>query len=150
MDTNTQPGAIELIRLTCFTQSVSVRLRSTAPTHEGNGVRYYAADAVITSDFVNGTVPLGFDSDDLTDWGLLLNAAAEAERDGALDDPFKADWPRAGRTAYLRFIAHDPYLVEVHDGPSTRIVVSVPLDMGEEWIAESRERLTAARAALGE
>ena len=29
------------------------------------------------------------------------------------------------------------------------VVVSVPLDMGEEWIAESRERLAAARAALG-
>ncbi|MFD8981988.1 hypothetical protein [Streptomyces sp. NPDC059564] len=28
-------------------------------------------------------------------------------------------------------------------------MVSVPLDMGEEWIAESRERLAAARAALG-
>ncbi|MGW6983866.1 DUF5959 family protein [Streptomyces sp. NPDC054932] len=40
-------------------------------------------------------------------------------------------------------------MVEVHDGPSTQIVVSVPLDMGAKWIAESRERLAAARAALG-
>ncbi|MFB7189053.1 DUF5959 family protein [Streptomyces sp. NPDC056230] len=59
------------------------------------------------------------------------------------------DWPQSGRTAYLRFIAEDPYVVEVHDETSTQIVVSVPLDMGEEWIAESRERLAAARAALG-
>ncbi|MFD9436143.1 DUF5959 family protein [Streptomyces sp. NPDC060002] len=65
--------------------------------------------------------------------------------------PFTADWPRSGRAAYLRFIADDPYVVEVHDGPSTQIVVAVPLDLGAEWIAtgESRQQLAAARAALG-
>ncbi|MCX4808674.1 DUF5959 family protein [Streptomyces sp. NBC_01214] len=73
----------------------------------------------------------------------------ENEQEADLDEPFTADWPRSGRTAYLRFIADDPYVVEVHDGPSTQIVVSVPLDMSEEWIAESRERLAAARAVLG-
>ncbi|MFC9624450.1 hypothetical protein ACFTXM_32235 [Streptomyces sp. NPDC056930] len=43
-----------------------------------------------------------------------------------------ADWPQSGRTAYLRFIAEDPCVVEVHDGTGTQTVVSVPLDMGEE------------------
>ncbi|MFJ7200270.1 MULTISPECIES: DUF5959 family protein [unclassified Streptomyces] len=70
-------------------------------------------------------------------------------RQDRCDGPFTADWPQSGRTAYLRFIAEDPYVIEVHDGTSTQIVVSVPLDMGEEWMAESRERLAAARAALG-
>ncbi|MGW7369376.1 DUF5959 family protein [Streptomyces sp. NPDC054841] len=154
MNTNTQPGAIELIRLADSGQSVSVRLRSTAPAPEDRGVRYYDAETVITSDFVNGTVHLGFESEDLTDWGRLLDAIEEAEQEAELaadlDEPFTADWPRAGRTAHLRFIAEDPYVVEVHDGPSTGIVVSVPLDMREEWIAESRERLATARDALGE
>jgi hypothetical protein len=150
MNTNTQPDAIELIRLADSGQSVSVRLRSTARALESRGVRYYDAETVVTSDFVNGTVYLGFDSEDLTDWGRLLDAIEEAEEEADLDEPFTADWPRAGRTAYLRFIAEDPYVVEVHDGPGTGIVVSVPLDMHEEWIAESRERLATAQAALGE
>ncbi|MFH9749080.1 DUF5959 family protein [Streptomyces anulatus] len=98
---------------------------------------------------MNGTVYLGFDSEDLSGWGRLLDAIEEDEQEADLDEPFTADWPRSGRAAYLRFIADDPYVVEVHDGPSTQIVVSVPLDMREEWIAESRERLAAARAALG-
>ncbi|WP_030965118.1 DUF5959 family protein [Streptomyces sp. NRRL S-378] len=148
MDTNTQPDAIELIRLADLTQSISVRLRLTEPTLESLGVRYYDAEAVVTSGFVNGTVYLGFDSEDLKDWDRLLDAIEEAEHEADLDDPFTADWPRSGRTAYLRFIAEDPYVVEVHDGPSTQIVVSVPLDMGAKWVAESRERLAAARAAL--
>ncbi|MEU6212815.1 DUF5959 family protein [Streptomyces sp. NPDC047023] len=149
MDMNTQPDAIELIRLADPSQSVTVRLRSAEPTLEGLGVRSYDAEAVVTSGFVTGTVYIGFDSEDLSDWGRLLDAIEENEQEADLDEPFTADWPRSGRTAYLRFIADDPYVVEVHDGPSTQIVVSVPLDMGQEWVAESRERLAAARAALG-
>ncbi|MFE5717532.1 DUF5959 family protein [Streptomyces erythrochromogenes] len=148
MDTNTQPHAIELIRLADACQSVIVRLGSTESTLERPGVRHYDAEAVVTSDFMNGSVYLGFDSEDLADWGRLLDAIEEAEQEADLDEPFTADWPRSGRTAYLRFIAEDPYVVEVHDGPSTQIVVSVPLDMGEGWITESRGRLAAARAAL--
>lgn len=56
MDTNTPPDAIELIRLADSSQSVSVCLRSTKPTLESLGVRYYDAEAVVTSGFVNGTV----------------------------------------------------------------------------------------------
>ncbi|GAA3482951.1 hypothetical protein GCM10018966_093700 [Streptomyces yanii] len=81
---------------------------------------------------MNGTVYLGFDSEDLSDWGRLLDAIEEAEQEADLDEPFTADWPRSGRTAYLRFISDDPYVVEVRDGTSTQIVVSAPLDMGED------------------
>jgi hypothetical protein len=95
MDTNTWPDARELIRPADSSQSVSVRMRSTAPTLKGLGVRYYDAEAVVTSGFV------------------LTN--------------------RSRRTGHT----------------NTQIVVSVPLDMGEGWMAESRERLGAARAALG-
>ncbi|MFD3937798.1 DUF5959 family protein [Streptomyces sp. NPDC058611] len=150
MDTNTQPDAIELIRLADSGQSVSVRLHLTAPTMESLGVRYYDAEAVITSDFVNGTGYLDFDSEDIKDWSRLLDAIEEAQQDGGSDEPLAADWPQAGKAAYLRFIAEDPLRVEVHNGYSTGIAVSVPLDLGEEWIAEARERLTAARVALGE
>ncbi|WP_327710145.1 DUF5959 family protein [Streptomyces sp. NBC_00464] len=149
MEANTQPDAIELIRLVDPTQSVIVRLRSTQPTGRSAGVQRYDAEAVVTSGFVNGTVYLGFDSEDLSDWGNLLDAIEEVEQEIGLDEAFTADWPREGRTAYLRFIADDPYVVEVHDGTSTQIVVSVPLDMRGDWIADSRQRLSAARAVLG-
>ncbi|MFF0203298.1 DUF5959 family protein [Streptomyces sp. NPDC005017] len=79
-----------------------------------------------------------------------MGAAAGGRTGSRLDEPFTADWPRSGRTAYLRFVADDPYIVEVHDGVGAQIFVSVPLDMGEGWVTESRERLAAARAALKE
>ncbi|MFF1482250.1 DUF5959 family protein [Streptomyces sp. NPDC058301] len=103
----------------------------------------------MTSGFVNGMVDLGFDSMDLSEWGRLLDAVEEAEQQGDFEEPFTADWPQAGRTAHLRFIADDPYVIEVHDGTGTQIVIAVPLDLGDEWIAESRQRLAAARAAPG-
>ncbi|MFJ6785851.1 DUF5959 family protein [Streptomyces yangpuensis] len=149
MDTNSQPDAIELIRLADQSQSISVRLRSTVPTLESPGVRYYAADAVVASGFVNGSVLLDLDSGDLADWGRLLDVIEEVEQEADLDESFIADWPRSGNTAYLRFIAEDPYVVEVHDGTGTQVVVSMPLDLGEGWIAESRERLRVAQGVLG-
>ncbi|WP_267881952.1 MULTISPECIES: DUF5959 family protein [unclassified Streptomyces] len=82
-------------------------------------------------------------------WSESFLSVDDAEQAVDLDEPFMADWPQEGRTAYLRFIAEDLYVVEVHDGTSTQVVVSVPLDLREGWMAESRERLAAARAALG-
>ncbi|MFI1172873.1 DUF5959 family protein [Streptomyces melanogenes] len=149
MSTNTQSETIELIRLADPVQSISVRLHATEPTLESLGVRYYDAQAVITSGFVNGVVHLGFDSTDLSAWGRLLDAVEEAEQQADFEEPFTADWPQAGRTAYLRFIADDPYVIEVHDGTGTQIVVAVPLDLRDGWIAESKQRLGAARAVLG-
>nr|WTB28911.1 DUF5959 family protein [Streptomyces sp. NBC_00830] len=73
------------------------RQRSTEPTLESVGVRYYDAEAVVTSGFVNGTVYLGFDSEDLSDWGRLLDAIEEAEQEADIDAPFTADWPQSGR-----------------------------------------------------
>ncbi|MFE4957949.1 DUF5959 family protein [Streptomyces sp. NPDC056653] len=86
MDTNTQPDAIELIRLADLTQSISVRLRSTEPTLETPAVRHYDAEVVVASGFVNGTVYLGFDSED--PWGQLLDAIEEAEQEADLDEPY--------------------------------------------------------------
>ncbi|MFD8981987.1 DUF5959 family protein [Streptomyces sp. NPDC059564] len=97
MDTNRQPDAIELIRLADRSQSIGVHLRSTEPTLESPGIRYYDAEAVVTSGFVNGTIYLGFDSEDLSDRGRLLDAIEEAEQEADLDEPFTADWPPSGR-----------------------------------------------------
>ncbi|WP_439681060.1 DUF5959 family protein [Embleya sp. MST-111070] len=148
MDANTGQDAIVVIRLADLGQSVAVRLRPSEHTPSGPGVRFLEADVVVTSDFMGGAVHLGFDTADLADREVILDTLKEAEHADSYE-PFAADWPRSGRTAYLRLIADDPYVVEIHDGPDTGIVVSVPLDMGPGWITESRRRLTATRAALG-
>ncbi|MFJ7591238.1 DUF5959 family protein [Streptomyces sp. NPDC097617] len=138
MDMKTRPDVMDLIHLADPCQSVSVRLLSTTASMERAGARYYDAPIVIASDFVNGSVRLGFDS---------VEGAEQGVDPGEL---FTAGRPRGGPTAYLRFIAEDPYVVEVHDGPSTQIVVSVPLDMREERTAEVRQCLARVRGALGE
>ncbi|GGP87789.1 hypothetical protein GCM10010278_77910 [Streptomyces melanogenes] len=79
-------------------QSVSVRLHSAQPILEILGVRYYDAQAVITSGLVNGVVHLGFDSTDLAERGRLLDAVEEAEQQGDFEEPFTADWPQDGRS----------------------------------------------------
>ncbi|MFD9221386.1 DUF5959 family protein [Streptomyces sp. NPDC060064] len=131
---------LELIRLDDGLQGVVVRLRSTQPG-------YYDAEIDIRSDFVNATVRTGFDAEDIEEWGALLDAVEDAEEED--DSVFTADWPSEGRSAYLRFVADDPYVVEVHDAPSTQICVHVPLDLKADWIAEARDRLAAVRRALG-
>ncbi|WP_237535365.1 hypothetical protein [Streptomyces sp. SID3343] len=79
-----------------------------------------------------------------------MDAVEEAEHKADLDEPFTADWPLSGRSAYLRSMADDPYeAAEFRNGAGTQIVVSVPFDSGGGWIIESREPLAAARAALG-
>jgi hypothetical protein len=134
---------LELIRLDDGTQSVVVRVLSAQPG-------YYDAEIVIRSDFVNATVRTDFDADDIGEWGDLLDAVEDDDADTEQDedDVFAGNWPREGRAAYLTFVADDPYVVEVHDAPSTQICVRVPLDLKPDWIAESRARLTAVRRAL--
>ncbi|MFE3370938.1 DUF5959 family protein [Streptomyces sp. NPDC059173] len=133
---------VELIRLDDGVQSVSVRVLS----HEQD---YYDAEIVIESDFVNATVRTGFDADDIRAWGSLLDAVEEDDHDGDDDSVFAGDWPQEGRTAYLTFVADDPYVVEVWDAPSTQICVRVPLDLKGDWITEARERHAAVRQVLG-
>ncbi|MET9045279.1 DUF5959 family protein [Streptomyces sp. NPDC004362] len=133
---------VELIRLDDGVQSVAVRVLS----QEGG---YYDAEIVIESDFVNATVRTGFDADDIRAWGSLLDAVEEDEHDDEDDSVFAGDWPQEGNTAYLTFVADDPYVVEVRDAPSTQICVRVPLDLKDDWITEARERHAAVRQALG-
>ncbi|MFI1191265.1 DUF5959 family protein [Streptomyces californicus] len=144
---------LELIHLADGVQSVSVRLTSTTPVLEGvDGLKYYDAVAVVTSDFANGTVHLGCGSEEIADWGRLVDAVEEFvdDPDSDPDEPYAADWPPSGNSAYLRFFAEDPYVVEVRDGSGTGVVVSVPLDLPDGWTTDARRRLASARAALGE
>jgi len=135
---------LELILLDDGLQSVAVRLLS----QQGD---YYDAEIVIRSDFVNAAVRTGFDTEDVEDWSALLDAVEEDDAYAEQDEEelFAGDWPREGRSAYLTFVADDPYVVEVHDAPSTQICVRVPLDLKDDWIAEARDRLAAARRVLG-
>ncbi|WP_308315202.1 DUF5959 family protein [Streptomyces sp. C3-3] len=158
MDTNTLPDAIELIRLADPSQSVTVRLRSTEPTLESPGVRYYDAEAVVASGFVNGTVYLGFDSEDLSDWGRLWTPSRRTSRRPTSMSRSRRTGPDPAARPTSDSLPTTPTWSKSMTGPaprsssqcrSTCAKISVPLDMREEWIAESRERLAAARAALG-
>ncbi|MEU6157386.1 DUF5959 family protein [Streptomyces sp. NPDC047130] len=149
MTDNSAAGRTELIRLADATQSISIQLRSTTPSHHSAGTLYYDADVVVTSDFVSGSVYLGFDSQDLVHLGQLLVLLQESDEEFDPDDPFMADWPSEGRTAYLRLIGEDPFVVEVHDGTGSQVVVAMCLDLHEDWLTEARQRLEEARAALG-
>ncbi|MGW0942809.1 DUF5959 family protein [Streptomyces sp. NPDC002623] len=136
---------LDLIVLDDGVQSVAVRLMSPVPQHG-----YYDAEIIIRSGFVNAAVRVGFNTDDLDDWAALLDAVEQAgtEADEA-DAVFAGDWPSEGRTAYLTFIAEDPYVVEVRDAPGTQVSVRVPIDLKAEWLDAARERLAAVRRVLG-
>ena len=124
---------LALIALDDGGQSVVVRLLSPTPQRG-----YYDAEIVIRSGFVNATVRIGFNADDVVE-------ASEAEA----SEVFAGNWPSEGRTAYMTFIAEDPYVVEVHDAPSTQISVRVPIDLKAEWLDAARERLAAVRRVRG-
>jgi hypothetical protein len=131
---------LDIIRLADTTQSVAVRLdRSSHDPMPIPGC--YRAEIVIASDFVKAQVGIHVTAEDIEEWAHVLDQVESAEEaDG--ESPMWCDWPSGGRGAYLRFVADDPYVVEVHDSARTQIVVSIPLDMADGWIAEARERLT--------
>lgn len=141
---------LELIDLDSGTQSVAVRLLSTSPSFTGVSGRYFDAEIRIRSDFVNASVRTGIFDEDIEEWGLLLDALEEVMDEASEDDDevFAGDWPREGRTAYLRFVAEDSLVIEVRDAPATGICVQVPLALDDDWIAEARDRLARAREAL--
>ncbi|MEU7007803.1 DUF5959 family protein [Streptomyces sp. NPDC046332] len=82
--------------------------------------RSFDAEIQIRSDFVNASVRTGIFDQDIEEWGLLLDALEEVMDDASEDDDeevFSGDWPTEGRTAYLRFVADDPLVIEVRDAP---------------------------------
>ncbi|MET9619054.1 DUF5959 family protein [Kitasatospora indigofera] len=134
--------SLDLIRLADTTQSITVCVVLGQPAPD-----YFRADILIESHFVNAQVGIYLAVEDIEEWARVLDRI-EGEELTYSETPLRVDWPSAGRDAYLRIVADDPYVVEVHDAPQTQIVVSVPLDLKDGWIEEARKQLTAARAYL--
>ncbi|MDF6041561.1 DUF5959 family protein [Streptomyces sp. JH14] len=130
--------ALELFRFADRVQSVTLRVACDAPMVAGEE-RYYAAEIVLESDFVNGTVGLHISGEDLDEWGRCLDAL-EAEEG--------VEWPAGGRSAWLSVVPEDPLEVTVHDSPSTQIAVQVPVDVATGWLDENRLRLEHVRKAI--
>jgi len=101
--------------------------------------RYYAAEIVLKSDFVNGRVGLQVSLEDLDEWERCLDALQAEEG---------AEWPAGGRSAWLDVVPEDPVEVTVHDSPSTQIAVCVPIDVASDWLEENRLRLDRVRKAV--
>ncbi|MFI5961064.1 DUF5959 family protein [Streptomyces asoensis] len=129
---------IGLFRFTDRSQSVTVEVRCEAPLMMGHE-RYYAAEIVLESGFVNGRLRLQVSHADLDAWELCLDAL-EAEEG--------VEWPPGDRTAWVDVTPDDPVEVTVHDAPSTQISVRVPIDVTADWLEESRLRLARVRAAV--
>ncbi|MEU0853097.1 DUF5959 family protein [Streptomyces flaveolus] len=134
----TDAQALELFRFADAVQSVTVEVRCEAPWTDGEE-RYYPAEIVLCSGFVNGRVRLVVSPADLDEWERCLDAL-EAEQ-GAV-------WPAGDRSAWMDIVPDDPFEVTVHDSPSTQIAVLVPVDVAENWLEENRMLLDRVRAAL--
>ncbi|MEU6239294.1 DUF5959 family protein [Kitasatospora sp. NPDC047058] len=104
----------------------------------------------IGTGFVTAQLPLHFTDADLADLTGYLAARAAAEDDAALPDGSATDWPEAGRSAYLRLHAADPFVVEIRDPVQSGVTVSVPLHLRDGWAARAASRLDALRAALAD
>ncbi len=128
---------VELVRFEGAGSSVVVRVTGW----EGE---WFDGEIVVRSGFVEGRVRVGGSREDLEEWGALLDVLEDEEayedEDGEV---FVGDWPREGRTAYVRVAAEDPLVVEVRDAPGTGICVRVPFAMEEGWVAEARARWEA-------
>lgn len=131
-------NALELFRFADRVQSVTLRIACDAPMVTGEE-RYYAAEIVLVSGFVNGTVGLHISGRDLDEWGRCLDAL-EAEEG--------AEWPPGDRSAWLSLVPEDPLEVTVHDSPSTQIAVQIPVDVAIGWLEENRLRLEHVRKAI--
>ncbi|WP_406497637.1 DUF5959 family protein [Streptomyces sp. NBC_00846] len=132
--------ALELFRLADRVQGVTVRVACDAPMVMGEE-RYYAAEIVLESGFVNGSVRLHVSDSDLDEWGRCLDALEAQEG---------AEWPPGGRGAWLAVVPEDPMEVTVHDSPSTQIAVQVPVDVVSGWLEENRLRLEHVRKAVAQ
>lgn len=129
---------LELFRFADGVQSVTLRVACDAPMVAGEE-RYYAAEIVLESGFVSGTVGLHISGGDLDAWDRCLDA---------LDAEEGAEWPPGDRRAWLSVVPEDPMEVTVHDSPSTQIAVQVPIDVAPGWLEENRLRLEHVRKAV--
>lgn len=133
-------NTLELFRFADRVQSVTFRVACDAPMATGEE-RYYAAEIVVESDFINGTVGLHISDTDLDEWGHCLDALEADEG---------AEWPPSGRSAWLSVVPEDPLEVSVHDSPSTQIAVQIPVDVPAGWLEDNRLRLDHVRTAIAE
>ncbi|MFF9113998.1 DUF5959 family protein [Streptomyces sp. NPDC014805] len=128
----------ELLRFADAVQCVAVEVKCAEPLRMGEE-RYYAAEIVLASDFVNGRVGLQVSLRDLDEWERCLLALQAGEG---------AQWPTGGRSAWLEVVPEDPVELTVHDSPSTQIAVHVPIDVAADWLEQNRLRLDAVRRAV--
>ncbi|MFD8144649.1 DUF5959 family protein [Streptomyces sp. NPDC059708] len=130
---------LDLVRFADRGRSVSVELEDAAGggRHEGR----YEAEIVIATGFVGARLPVHFTDSDLADLTAFIAARAAAEEDAAPPDGSVTDWPEAGRSAYLRLRAGDPFVVEVCDPVQSGVTVTVPLNLPDGWATRAASRL---------
>ncbi|WP_052391081.1 DUF5959 family protein [Streptomyces sp. NRRL B-24484] len=141
-------GDLDVVRFADRSQSVAVELANTAGGGPYEG--WHEGEIVIETGFVRTLLPLRFTDADLADLGGYLAARAAAEDSGALPDGSTTDWPEAGRSAYLRLHAADPFVVEIRDPVQSGVTVSVPLHLRDGWAGRAAARLDRLRTRLAD
>jgi hypothetical protein len=87
----TDAQTLELFRIADAVQSVTVEVRCDAPWTDGKE-RYYPAEIVLQSGFVNGRVRLVVSPADLDEWERCLD-------DERVTRAVRCRWPAAGQLA---------------------------------------------------
>ncbi|GAA4832619.1 DUF5959 family protein [Kitasatospora terrestris] len=141
-------GDLDVVRFGDRTKSVTVVLDN--PAGGGRHRGWHDAEIVVRSGFVDASLPVHLTDADLAALARYLDARAAAEEENARPDGSSFDWPEAGRTAYLRLIADDAYVVEVRDPVQSGVTVVVPLLPRDGWAARAATRLDRLRAKIAE
>ncbi|MFJ1706328.1 DUF5959 family protein [Kitasatospora sp. NPDC088346] len=139
-------GDLDVVRFADRTQVVTVTLEDAAGRGRHDG--WHEAEIVIETGFVRARLPLACTDADLADLAGHLAARAAAEEDGSLPDGSATDWPQAGRGAYLRLHAADPFVVEIRDPVQSGVTVGVPLHLRDGWAARAASRLDRLRGTV--
>ncbi|MEW1638528.1 DUF5959 family protein [Streptomyces sp. NPDC093801] len=137
---------LDVVRFADRGRSVSVELEDAAGG--GRHAGRHEAEIVIETGFVGARLPVHFTDADLADLTAFMAARAAAEEDGALPDGSVTDWPEAGRSAYLRLRAADPFVVDVRDPVQSGVTVTVPLNLRDGWATRAASHLDRLRATL--
>jgi hypothetical protein len=129
------PLVLELFRFHDPGRTVAVLV--TVP--DTPGAAYLPGELVVESGFVRGRTRLAVTGADLADWGLRLDDLA-ADR--------AVQWPPSDRSPWLTVVPDDPFMITVHDTPSTQVEVRVPVGVAAPgWLEENRARLDRVRRA---
>ncbi len=128
-------GPIDLIRLEGEGNSVIVRITGKHADPAATGTDALAAEILVESAFVRGSITTPITPDDLTEWQEALDT---------LDTGKGIGWREGKRTAEM-LIDFDPEddrpYVTITDRSTSLATVTLAVDLSDEWFDDAYRRL---------